>query len=135
MLEAGLKDYMGVDISKEAVNLARKRYPKHIFAVFEMGKLPRLQKDVCVAQSVFTHTPKAFVARCLEDIKDNFKDFAIIDILIGDDNPRDEHVRHFTEDEWNDYLWKAGLNGERIGSHDFIGYNHVYFKVSHGDNS
>lgn len=130
MLEADIKDYLGVDISKEAVRLARKRYPDNMFAVFEMGKLPPLHKNVCVAQSVFTHTPFIYVDKCLKDIKRNFQDFAIIDILIGEDDPMDYHVRRYAEDVWLDYVWKAGLKAERIGEHDFVGYNHVYYKIS-----
>lgn len=130
MLEAGLTDYIGVDISQEAISLAQSRYPGAKFAVFEMGDLACLGQKVCVAQSVFSHTPKAYVSKCLADIKRNFTDFAIIDILLGDDKPDDYHVRHYREDEWLDYLWKAGLQAARVGEHNFVGFNHIYYKVT-----
>lgn len=131
MLEAGLKDYLGVDISSEAIRLAQKRYPKATFKLFTMGELSSGRKDVAVAQSVFTHTPKNCVDRCLKDIARSFKDFAVIDILLGDDSPFDEHVRYFTESEWHSALESANLRGIKIGDHDYVGYNHIYYKVTH----
>jgi len=131
MLEAGIKDYLGVDISSEAIRLAKKRYPGHDFRVLEMGDLMVVPRDMAVAQSVFTHIPKAYVSECLQDVKRNFTEFALIDILLGEDDVNDLHVRRFSEGEWLDCLWKNDLAGERIGEHDFVGYNHIYYKVTH----
>lgn len=130
MSEAVKGDYLGVDISAEAIRLARLRYPKLDFDVIKIGKLITEPFDWIAAQSVFTHTPKIMVLDSLNDLK-QARGTLLIDILIGADNPLDEHVRHFTEDEWSDYLWKAGLKGEKVGEHDFVGYLHHYYRVTH----
>jgi len=131
MLEAGIKHYLGVDISENAIKLARKRYPKAKFEVFTPGELNTPIRDIVVAQSVFTHTPKKFVPICLDEIKRHFTKFAIIDVLIGRDDAADKHVRYFRVNEWQRYLQQAGLIGKRLGEIDFVGFKHVYYKVEH----
>ena len=136
MTESPVNDdeYFGVDISEEAIRLAKKRYPGYNFMQFEIGKLESFPFNMAVAQSIFTHTPKSYVDKCLRDISLNFTDFAIIDVLHGYDDIRDEHVRRYTVTEWQDVLWKNHLKGEQIGVIDFIGYEHFYYKITHGGN-
>lgn len=123
--------YLGVDISEKAIKLARKRYPEAHFEVSEMGKLRTGKKDWVVAQSVFTHVPKEFVLICLADIKQALipKSIALIDVLIGEDKTNDDHVRHYTEDEWANYLKFAGLNGKKVADIEWVGFKHSFYRV------
>lgn len=127
------KNYIGLDISKTAVELARRQFPGHLFESFKIGLAPLFKADMVVAHSVFTHTPFDTVSDSLEDIKKNMG-FAIIDILHGEDDPRDIHVRHYSPEHWRRRLAQAGLKGALIAEIAWNnGYTHHYYGVEHDD--
>lgn len=128
--------YCGVDVSAEAIRIGRQKFPGVWMQDFVPGELQEFitrkhQFDFVCAQSVFTHTPKHSVLTCLKDIKDVMSGFALIDILIGDDQPDNIHVRYYKdEDEWFWYLDKAGLKGEFVKNIQWPGGLHYYYKVT-----
>lgn len=124
------KGYLGVDISPEAIRLGREKFPNVQFRVFEMGQLKDKKFDWVCAQSVFTHTPKDTVAECLEDLRGVMKDKALVDVLYGQDNPSDMHVRHYEPEEWNRILEDNGFDYEHVKSISFPGGKHEYYLIS-----
>lgn len=123
--------YTGVDISKTAIDMGKEMFKGVRFEVMTPGKLNlKSTFDFVAAQSVFTHTPKDTTLSCLKDIKKHLKGFAIIDILHGEDNPSDWHVRHYSEDEWLHYIKQAGMKAEYLKNIQWAGGNHAYYKVS-----
>lgn len=125
--------YVGVDIAPTAISMGQEYFPDATFEVMLPGKL-ELNKtfDFVAAQSVFTHTPKFTTLECLLDIKRHLKKggFALIDVLHGEDNPNDIHVRYYDVTEWLKYIKDAGLKAEHVKSIQWPGGLHQYYKVT-----
>lgn len=125
---AGLDvDYFGCDIVPEAIDLAKKHFPNKSFEVLEMGKLNIEPKDFCIALSVFTHCLYEDTDDCLGDIARNTKKGALIDILEGEREQSNLHIRYWNKEEFikklNDFGFK--VKGEFKITAQF-GYVHTY---------
>lgn len=123
-------EYVGVDLIKEAIDLAKKQNPDRNFLVIENGELKITPKDFAVAFSVFTHALVESVSDCLSDIYNNTKDNAIIflDILEGDPRNSSLHIRYWDK---NDFC-KVLNSHNMIVRNSFVrkwdnGYTHTYF--------
>lgn len=120
-------DYYGVDIIPKAIDLARKHFPNKKFDVLEIGKLKCPKKDFCIALSVFTHCLLEDVDDCLGDIARNTKTHFLVDILEGDPEQSNLHVRYWNKDEFIKKLKKHGfkVTGEFKITAQY-GYVHTY---------
>lgn len=128
------KDYLGVDISPEAIRLAKLEFPGSKFEVSQIGKLKTGKFDWVAAMSVFTHTPFETTLDSLRDIKQAMKGPALVDFMVGEDNPKDIHVRHYGLGEWEKYLKQAGLKGTPAKTIMWPGNNlHHYWKLENDD--
>jgi ubiquinone/menaquinone biosynthesis C-methylase UbiE len=127
---AGLEveDYYGCDIIEHAINLAKKHFPNKTFEVLEIGKLNIKPKDFCIALSVFTHCLFEDVDDCLDDITRNTIKGALIDILEGDKDKSDIHIRYWDREGFIKKLEEHGfkVKGEFSITAQY-GYVHTYF--------
>jgi len=126
------KDYLGVDIVPQAIELARKEFPDRNFEVLEIGKLKTEPKDFAIALSVFSHALYSDVPDCLNDISSNLKTGggAIIDILEGDKKPT-LNIHYWNLDKFIEELAQVGLkvlDSKKYTSS--IGYVHTYLKLT-----
>ena len=120
--------YIGVDIVPQAIEIARKEFPKKTFRLLEIGKLSIPQKDWAIALSVFTHALKSDVQDCLKDIHGNLRDggTAIVDILEG--HGGDIHFRYWEKEDFEKELKRAGFNIKRsFKKKRQNGFTHTYF--------
>jgi len=126
------KDYLGVDISPEAIRLGHIEHPDAKLEVFKNGELHTGKFDWVVASSVFTHTPFITAVDSLKDIKQAMKKYAFVDILTGTDRSEDIHIRHYADGQWEKYLEAAGLKGEPCAVLRWPGdFYHHYWRLEH----
>lgn len=124
--------YHGIDICPSAVSLARAAFPEHSFAVSDPGTLDAGHFDFVIAGSVFTHTPFDLVLPSLRDIATALYSWgsASIDILVGDDDPKNPVNRHYaSHDAFLEYLHAAGLDGTFMKRVMAPFAEHHHFKV------
>lgn len=123
------KDYLGVDIAPEALEIGREKFPEANFQQLEIGKLDCPQKDFVCAMSVFTHARYEDVPDCLRDLHRSLKEkgFGLIDFLRGECN-EDPHVRFWPEDEFLREVRKQ-FKAEVIGDIAWPGFTHTYVRI------
>lgn len=122
--------YLGVDITPEAIDLAREENPNRNFKVIENGQLKTFPKDFAVAFSVFTHALKEDVPLCLKDIHHSLKKTgtALVDILEGAESRSDMHLRYWSKQDFENELTKAGfVVKDSFVRHWSNGFTHTYF--------
>lgn len=129
MIPAVKGEYVGVDISKTAIDIGKKMFDSDL-RVMTPGNLKLNRKfDFVAAQSVFTHVPKESAEICLKDITRHMKGISFMDVLHG--RPSGEkNIVHYEETEWLDLLESAGLKAEHIETINWRGYVHDYYKCS-----
>jgi cyclopropane fatty-acyl-phospholipid synthase-like methyltransferase len=123
--------YRGIDISAEAIKLARQQFPSHSFNVFTIGKLDISPVyDFVAAMSVFTHARYEDVQDCLKDIRNTLSDtgFALIDILEGAERQMvDAFTCRYPLDDFLNELDKAGFTGDKVAEISWSnGFTHTY---------
>lgn len=122
--------YLGVDITPEAIDLAREENPNRTFKVIENGQLKTFPKDFAVAFSVFTHALKEDVPFCLRDIHHSLKktSIALVDILEGNESRSDLHLRYWSKQDFEKELDKANfIVKDSFVRHWNNGFTHTYF--------
>ncbi len=104
------KDYLGVDIVPQAIEMARKDFPDRRFEVLGESGLKAVKKDFAIALSVFSHTKHEDVEECLGFITKLLKKdgTAVVDILEGN-SEGNIHIRYWLLEEFEKELKKVGL--------------------------
>lgn len=134
MLQGIKNPYLGVDISPEAVKLAKEKFPKKKFEVFEIGKLDVGTFDFVAAMSVFSHCRFEDLQDSLGDIKRALKPdgIACIDFIEAPERRQDEHIRQYPLTDFGNELTQAGFKYEVVDRINWgNGFTHTYLKVIH----
>jgi cyclopropane fatty-acyl-phospholipid synthase-like methyltransferase len=127
--------YRGVDISEEAIRLAKQQFPNHSFYTFEIGKLvlPSVYEFIA-AMSVFTHCRYEDVQDCLGDVKRAMtKDGVfLVDILEAPQRKQIDAVTcTYPLEDFLEELTKTGFEGKAVGQIAWPnGFTHTYIKCS-----
>lgn len=106
---ARLSDAMllGVDISEQAIQLARAMNPQLRYEVRDIVEEPLTNSfDVATATEVLEHIPPGNLTDFVEAITDSLKDHGSLILTVPHANKRvsDKHYQHFTSDDLRELL-------------------------------